>query len=162
MSSVGGIADNITANVDRPTLGNAVDVICFQYLCNIVSDLTGRSPIIAASRARGYDAMNTAGFLGSTRDSTIMCEKLNSVLGPEGTHLCLIHTITNKPNGGYTVELSECACSYGQTSIEPACSYTLGVIIGAVQAITNTRMQGRETECQSCGADTCIYEIDPV
>lgn len=162
MSAIGGLADNICDSVERTELGNEVNVICFQYLCHIVSDLAGRSPIIAASRARGYDAMEAAGFLGNTRDGAVMCENLNSVLGPEGTRLCLIHNVINKPNGGYTVELVECACSYGQTSIEPACSYTLGVIIGAIQALTGIKMRGYETECQACGADTCIYEIDPI
>ncbi|NOK63251.1 MAG: hypothetical protein GFH27_549325n41 [Chloroflexi bacterium AL-W] len=76
MSAMGDIADNITINIDRPTLGNTVDVVCFQYLCNIVSDLTGRSPIIAASRARGYDAMNAAGFLGITHDGLVRCERI--------------------------------------------------------------------------------------
>jgi predicted ArsR family transcriptional regulator len=156
------VTSEINTASDRPKLGQSVHLVCFQYFCAIVDRLTGHAPIITASRARGNDAVEEAGLLNFTKDSGVILEKLNEVFGEKGTRLCLIQSVTSKPNGGYTIHLTECACSYGQKAEEPACSYTLGVIIGAVQAITGVRMQGVETACQSCGADTCVYEIAPI
>ena len=156
------VTSEINTTFDRPKLGQSVHLVCFQYSCTIVNRLTGHAPIITASRARGNDAVEEHGLLNFTKDSGVMMEKLNGIFGEKGTRLCLIQSVTSKPNDGYTVKLTECACSYGQSAEELACSYTLGVIIGAVQAITGVRMHGTETACQSCGADTCVYQIDPI
>jgi predicted hydrocarbon binding protein len=38
----------------------------------------------------------------------------------------------------------------------------MGVFIGAIHALTGTRVKGTETQCCACGAAECIYQIDPV
>jgi predicted hydrocarbon binding protein len=44
---------------------------------------------------------------------------------------------------------------------EPMCVYTLGVFVGAVQAIVGRPMQGVELACQATGSPFCHYEIRP-
>lgn len=146
----------------RQILGPMMHTVCFQYLRLITEDVAGRAPIVAAGRKRGYDVMEQLGLLGSTQDSRQIQAKLDEVLGRKGTCLCLVQSVTVKPNGGYEVHITESACTAGQTSSAPLCAYTLGIFIGAIHALTGTRMNGYETECQAMGAPMCIYQIDPV
>jgi predicted hydrocarbon binding protein len=135
---------------------------CFQYLRLVTEEVAGRAPIVAAGRKRGYDVMEELGLLGSTKDGRELKNKLNEALGLKGTRLCLVESVTARPNGGYDVRITESACTAGQTSSEPLCAYTLGVFIGAVHALTGVRMNGYESECQAMGAPMCVYHIDPI
>ncbi|NTW03105.1 MAG: hypothetical protein HGA19_17800 [Oscillochloris sp.] len=150
------------ATNNRETLGPFMNAVCFQYLRINTEDVAGRVPIIAAGRKRGYDIVESLGLLGATSDADTIKSHLGSVLGIEGTRLCILNTISSLPNGSYEVRLTESACTAGQTSDEPMCAFTLGVFIGAIHAITGVRMSGHETECQACGAPECVYQITPV
>ncbi len=151
-----------SAAVNRPTLGPFMSLVCFQYLRLGTEDVADRAPVVAAGRQRGYDVIQQLGMVGSTSDPEVIQEKLDGALGLNGTRLCLIDSITTLPNGGYEVRLHEGACTAGQVSDTPHCAFTLGVFIGALHAITGTRMKGREIQCCACGADQCIYLIEPI
>jgi predicted hydrocarbon binding protein len=60
------------------------------------------------------------------------------------------------------VRISESACTAGQVSSHPHCAFTMGVFIGAIHALTGSRVKGTEIQCCAMGADQCIYQIDPV
>ena len=146
----------------RPTLGPFMSMICFQYLRLGTEEVADRAPIVASGRKRGFDLAEELGLLGSTQDPTIIRDKLNMALGVEGTRLCIVKSVTAKPEGGYEIQIVEGACTAGQTSSEPVCAFTLGVFVGAIHAITGVRMRGHETACCACGAQACVYQIDPV
>jgi V4R domain len=146
----------------RQELGPFMHMVCFQYLRTYTEEVTGRAPIVAAGRKRGYDVIEGLRLLGSTTDPELIRTQLNKSLGMEGTKLCLIQSISTKPNGGFEVRLTDGACTGGVTSDEPVCAFTLGVFVGAMHGITGVRMTGRETECQASGAPMCVYQIDPV
>lgn len=150
------------ATNDRPILGSFMSLLCFQYLRIVTEEVADRAPVVAAGRKRGYDLVESLGLLGSTHDPAVIREKLDTALGLKGTKLCLLHSVTAKPDGGYEVRITESACTAGQVSSQPHCAFTMGVFIGALHAITNERMTGRETQCCACGAAECIYQIDPV
>jgi predicted hydrocarbon binding protein len=150
------------ANNDRSTLGDFMSVTCFQYLRLVSEEITGRAPIVAAGRKRGYDVIEELGLLGSANDGDDVRVKLDSVLGAQGTRLCIVQSVTAKPNGGYEVRIVEGACTANQKAPEPVCAYTLGVFVGAIHALTGRRMNGAETECSACGATACVYQIDPI
>lgn len=150
------------ATTMRPTLGDFMSLVCFQYLRMITEEVADRAPIIAAGRKRGYDLVEQLGLLGSAHDGAVISEKLGAALGAEGTRLCLIQSITALPEGGYQVRITESACTAGQRSSEPICAFTLGVFIGAIHGITGIPVRGREVQCGACGADACVYEIVPV
>jgi hypothetical protein len=139
-----------------------MSLVCFQYLRVGTEEVADRAPIVASGRQRGYDLIEGLGLLGTTTDSEAIRAKLDEALGLNGTRLCLVHAVQLKPNGGYEVRISEGACTAGQVSSRPHCAFTMGVFIGAIQALTNTRVKGVETECCACGAPQCIYQIDPV
>ena len=146
----------------RPTLGPFMNVVCFQYLRTGTEEVADRAPIVAAGRKRGYDVVESLGLLGSTTDPKVIQKKFDEVLGINGTKLCLIQDVVAKPNGGYELHIAESADTAGATASDPVCAFTMGVFIGAIHAITGTRMQGHETQCSATGAKECIYQIDPV
>ncbi len=150
------------ATNDRPTLGNFMSLTCFQYLRVGTEEVAERAPIVAAGRKRGYDVIESLGLIGSTQDAALIRDQLDAALGIKGTKLCIVESVIAKPNGGYEVRISEGACTAGQTASQPHCAFTMGVFIGAFQAITGARVNGYETECCACGAAACIYQIDPV
>ena len=150
------------ATNERPTLGGFMSLTCFQYLRNGTEDVADRPPIIASGRKRGFDVVEGLGLLSSSQDGAAIRERLDAAFGVNGTKLCIVKSVTRKPNGGYEVRITEGACTAGQTSSEPLCAFTMGVFIGAIHAITGARMNGHETECCACGAAECVYQIDPV
>ncbi len=95
-------------------------------------------------------------MLGQTQDAALIYTTLTTALGADGTRLCLIKSITAKDDNGYEVRLSEGACTAGQTATGPICAFTLGVFIGAISAITGTRMYGTEIACCATGSPMCI------
>ncbi len=146
----------------RPSLGSYMSLVCFQYLRLGTEDVAGRAPIVASGRQRGQDVIEQIGMLGQASDPSIIKARLSEVLGEQGTRLCVIKSIVANTDGSYEVQISEAACSAGQTASEPICTFTLGVFIGAISALTGKRMIGRETACCACGADTCVYQIEPI
>ena len=150
------------ADLERPTLGQFMSMVCFQYLRVGTEEVADRAPVVAAGRQRGYDLVEGLGLLGTTQDAEAIRAKLDQALGLEGTRLCLVKAITPKPNGGYEVRITEGACTAGQTTSKPHCAFTMGVFIGAIHALTNRRVNGVETECCACGAPECVYQIDPI
>ena len=150
------------ASIERPTLGPFMSLVCFQYRRIGTEEVADRAPVVASGRQRGYDLVEELGLLGSTQDGESIRAKLDEALGVNGTRLCLVKSIQRKPDGGYEVRISEGACTAGQVSSQPHCASTMGVFIGAIHALTGARVKGVETQCCACGADECIYQIDPV
>lgn len=147
---------------DRPTLGGYMSLICFQYLRVGTEDVADRAPIVASGRKRGYDLVESLGLLGSTTNDEEIRTKLDEALGVNGTRLCLVKGVQSRDGGGYEVRISEGACTAGQVSSQPHCAFTMGVFIGAIHALTGTRVNGVETECCASGSPECVYHIDPV
>jgi hypothetical protein len=146
----------------RPTLGPYMHGLCFQYLRTFTEDLSGRAPILASGRKRGYDVAVTNGWLGSDMDPDKFAEELGAVLGMEGTRLCLVKSITATPQGGYEVRITEGACTAGVTSDVPHCAFTLGVFVGACSAVKGEALIGVETDCSAMNGEECVYLINPL
>jgi hypothetical protein len=139
-----------------------MSLLCFQYLRVGTEEVADRAPVVASGRQRGYDLVEGLGLLGSTTDNETIRVQLNEALGVNGTRLCLVNSIQTKPSGGYEVRISEGACTAGQVSSQPHCAFTMGVFIGAIHALTGSRMNGVEIACCACGADECVYQIEPI
>ncbi len=146
----------------RPILGDFMSLTCFHFLRVGAEDIAGRVPIVAAGRERGSNVAEELGLAGATKDPAVICEKLKTALGAEGTRLCIVEAVTAKPNGGYEVRISEGACTAGVVDSEPHCAYTMGVFVGALSTITGQRLKGSETECSAMGGPHCVYQIDPI
>lgn len=145
----------------RPTLGPMVSATCLQQLRMYTEDLAGRGPVLGAGRLRGRAVIADLGLEGSQLDDDKLLSVFVETFGINGTRLCLVTGVSSDDSGAYVVQLVEGACTHQQQTTEPMCAYTLGVFIGALQAITGTVMQGRETSCQAVGDLTCTYLIRP-
>ncbi len=151
-----------TKTTARPTLGDYMSLICFHYLRQGTEDIAGRAAIVAAGRNRGSDLCESLGLNGATSDGAVMTEKLYDALGEAGTRLCLVDSVTQQPDGSYEVHIHEGACTAGVQSAVPYCAFTMGVFVGAISAMTNTRMLGREQTCEAMNGKECVYLIEPV
>lgn len=149
------------ADATRATLGSFMSLTCFQYLRVVAEETAGRALIIAAGRKRGQDLAEALGLAGTNHDPAVIQAKLDAALGADGTKLCLVKSITARPNGGFEVRVSEAACVAGVTATEPHCAFTMGVFIGAISSMTGQRMMGHETECCAMGHAECVYQIEP-
>jgi hypothetical protein len=136
--------------INRPTLGPFMSVICFRYLNDDAEELAGRALIVDAGRHRGRDVIEELGLMGSHESAEALQKQLDDTLGVNGTRLCIIKSVTEKDDGGFEVHADECA--------SPA--YTMGVLIGAISAITGQTMLGKEFAQDGGGSHT--YHIDPL
>lgn len=144
---------------DRPTLGPMVAALCLQQLRLYTEDLAGRGPILGAGRLRGQAVIDERGLRNTVQDDASLTRLFLDVFGIDGTRLCIVDSVVSDDEGGYQVTVVEGACTYMATTDEPMCVYTLGVFVGAVQAITGRPYQGLETTCQAMGDPACTYEI---
>jgi predicted hydrocarbon binding protein len=145
----------------RPTLGPMVSATCLQQLRIYTEDIAGRGPVLGAGRLRGRGVIADLGLEGSGLDDEKLLSLFVDTFGVNGTRLCLVTDVSSDDSGTYVVKLVEGACTHQQQTTEPLCAYTLGVFIGAVQAVTGVVMQGSETTCQAMGDPTCTYLIRP-
>ncbi|KAB8332306.1 hypothetical protein SD80_019555 [Scytonema tolypothrichoides VB-61278] len=127
----------------RPTLGPMMSLTCFQYLRIGAEEVAERAPVVAAGRKRGAELVDQLGLRGNTTDGAKITSLLDAALGVNGTRLCLITSITETADGGYEVRLTEGACTAGQSSDTPLCAFTLGVFVGAIQALSGRVLRGR-------------------
>jgi len=134
--------------INRPTLGSFMSVVCFRYLNDDAQELAGPAVIIDAGRQHGHDLIEALGMMGSHQTSHEIHKELNDALGTNGTRLCLIKSMQER-DGMYEVVVTEYPCL----------SYTMGVLIGAIGTITSTRMHGKVIS-ESNGE--CLYCIEPV
>lgn len=137
--------------IHRPTLGPFMSVVCFRYLHDDAIDLAGEALIIDAGRQRGHDVIAEQGLAntGNNHTADTLYQELTKALGPDGTRLCLIKSVEAK-DGGFEIKATECASHI----------YTLGVLIGAISAMSGKTMIGKQHE----GADAHerIYNIEPL
>lgn len=149
-----------TGTNGRSELGPFVAAECLQLMRLHVEDMVGRGPLLGAGRMRGAGLIDTLGFRGSQPSIDVAAKQIAEALGPDGTKLALVDDITEE-NGVYTVTIHEGACSFNRQSDEPMCTYTLGVFVGAIGAMIDQTMSGKEIACQAMGDDHCVYKIQP-
>jgi len=145
----------------RPTLGPMVSATCLQQLRIYTEDLAGRGPVLGAGRLRGRGVIAQLGLDGSRLDDDKLLALFADAFGINGTRLCVVTDVRSDGAGGYVVQLIEGACTHQLQTTEPMCVYTLGVFVGALQAVTGVPMQGTETTCEAAGDPVCTYVIRP-
>ncbi len=145
----------------RPTLGPMVSATCLQQLRIYTEDLAGRGPVLGAGRLRGRGVIADLGLEGSQLDDEKLLSLFVETFGINGTRLCLVTAVSSDESGVYVVKLIEGACTHQQQTTEPMCVYTLGVFVGALQAVTGVVLQGVETTCEAMGDPACTYVIRP-
>jgi hypothetical protein len=142
------LKDNV--KIERPILGEFMNVICFRYLGADAEELAGRALVVDAGRQRGQDVIEELGLQNSHTSADALQKQLDDVLGLNGTRLCIIDKVVATETGGFEVHTNECACNV----------YSQGVLIGAISSITGKTMLGKEVG--ETGTNGHIYSIEPL
>ncbi len=146
------------SEVVRPELGSYMSAECFRYLRIYAEETAGRGLIVQAGKQRGLSLSDALKGI-SADDTAKITHTLNSILGKDGTRLCIVEEVSTTSEG-YQVRISESACSVGMKTATPNCAFTMGVFVGALELISQKRMTVVETECVATGHSHCVYKLD--
>lgn len=147
----------------RSELGDFVSIICFQAaIIGMEEELGEKTTAIAltaAGRNRGKNFAEKLGLTGISADWDLITDQICSALGVNGTKLVKINKIV-EGDGVIKVFTSEALCSVSEPEGSfRKCTYTLGVIWGALEEITQKRLKGIHTESVLRGADYDVFEF---
>ncbi|NMG06121.1 hypothetical protein DP117_04260 [Brasilonema sp. UFV-L1] len=136
----------------RPELGDFSSIIFLKAIIIGLEEALGHKTagiaMLSAGRNQGRNFAQNLDLVGNQAIWSVedIKEKMNLVLGKQGTRLCIIDKIELKENV-YKVHTKETFCSAGEAQGSPRiCIYTLGVIQGFLEAVLNKRFQGKQIE----------------
>ena len=139
-----------TAQRLRPELGDFSSIVCFKAVVVGVEEALGAKAatiaLIAAGRARGKEIAAQFNLTANSMSLPAAASPLNSILGKEGTCLCIVDQIIED---GETIKVfcRETVCSAGEAEgSDRQLSYTLGVIQGVLEQMTEKRLRGKQVE----------------
>lgn len=152
------------ANKLRPELGDFVSIVGFRALLNglqeAVGDKTASVVAIAAGRARGKELADNFGLTGTEPELDKVTFALQEALGLNGTRFCLLDKIEAMDNG-YRVYCRETIGSAGEPQgSSGTLTYTLGSIQGALEAMMNKRLRGKQVESVLRGGSHDVLEFE--
>lgn len=134
----------------RPELGDFSSIICFKAVVVGVEEALGAKAaaiaLIAAGRARGKEVATQFHLTTNSISLPAAAPLLNSILGKEGTCLCIIDQIVED---GEIIKVfcRETVCSAGEAEgSDRKLSYTLGAIQGVLEQMTGRRLRGKQVE----------------
>ncbi|MBD2088784.1 hypothetical protein H6F67_02765 [Microcoleus sp. FACHB-1515] len=155
---------SISATNIRSELGDFSSIVCFKAVVVGVEEALGEKAaaiaLIAAGRARGKQVAIQLGLAERNISLAEMAPILNSVLGKEGTRLCIIDRIVEDEI--IKVFCRETICSAGEEEGSSRClTYTLGAIQGVLEQLTGKRLRGKQIESVVRGSthDVLAYEV---
>ncbi|WP_315788326.1 hydrocarbon-binding protein [Fischerella sp. JS2] len=148
----------------RPTLGDFSSIICFKAAITGMEEALGEKAtaiaLTAAGRYRGKTLAQELNLANSSMSLEELADKLNHVLGKDGTCLCIVEKIFQENNEVIKVNTSETLCSAGEPQgSQRKCTYTLGAIWGVLEQTFNQRLQGKHTESVLRGGKYDVFEF---
>jgi len=150
--------------VVRERLGNFSSVVCLKAIITGMEDLLGVQAtaisLTSAGRARGKVVFSELG-VGKTESMELLSERLDAALGEQGTRLCSISGI-ERDGDILHVRASETVCSAGEVpGSDRKCTYTLGVVWGALEQVLDRRLRGTHTESVLRGGTHDVFRFEP-
>ncbi len=103
--------------------------------------------LIAAGRNQGKKLAQEVSLIDNSTSWSLdeIREKINQVLGKEGSRLFIIDKLENEGEV-YKVYTKETFCSSGEVEgSSRKCTYSLGIIQGFLEAVMAKRLQGKQT-----------------
>ena len=148
----------------RPELGDFSSIVCFKAVVvgmeEALGEKTAAVALKAAGRKRGKNLVQSLGLAGSTADLSVVAASLNDAIGAKGTRLCAVDKI-EQDGSVLRVYTRETVCSAGEPDgSKRECTFTLGAIHGAVEAVTGRKLKGKHTGSVLRGATHDIFEFD--
>ena len=147
----------------RPVLGNFSSIVCFKAVVLGVEDTLGeqaaRVVLCAAGRKRGKDLVESLGLGGNDVAPCDAAEMLKAALGVDGTRLCTIEGI-EEIGPVIRVRVSDTVCMAGEPiGTTRTCSFTLGAVHGALEALTGRKLRGKHIASRWRGDADDIFEF---
>ncbi|WP_027483675.1 hypothetical protein [Deinococcus pimensis] len=155
-----------TLTQTRPTLGDFSSVVCFKAVITGVEDTLGTDGaavvFIRAGKVRGHTVATDLGVAGSNPAVEQIAGILDGAVGENGTRLCAV--VKSYQDGeNIVVETQDTVCSAGEEQgSERRCTFTLGAVWGAVEAITGRTFLGEQTESVLRGGQSDKFVFSPL
>ncbi|HEY9623415.1 MAG TPA: hypothetical protein V6C78_23865 [Crinalium sp.] len=153
------------ANGLRTELGDFSSIVCFKAIVTGTEDALGEKAaaiaLMAAGRSRGKQVAQQLGLTGKSITFEEMVPLLQSVLGKDGTRLCIVDKIA-AIGDSIQVHCRETICSSGEPQGSPRqLTFTLGVVQGVLEQVTGKRLRGKQTESVLRGSshDVITFEV---
>jgi hypothetical protein len=127
-----------------------MSLICFKAAIVGVEDTLGEDGaavvFIRAGKVRGTTVAEQTGLAGTKPSLETLVKTLDGVFGKSGTQLCRI--VGASTNGEtIVIDTQETVCSAGEAvGSSRKCTYTLGAVWGALEAVMGRTYLGEHTE----------------
>ena len=150
----------------REQLGEFSSVVCFKAVIVGVEDTLGEDGAAVvftrAGKVRGQQLVASLGLTGTNIPVAELAATLDAALGLNGTRLC---SVVKAEQDGDTVviDTQETVCSAGeQSGSTRKCTFTLGAIWGALEAVSGKRYLGEHTESVLRGGSSDKFVFSPM
>lgn len=155
-----------TKTLLRNELGDFSSIVCFKAVITGVEDTLGPDGaavvFIRAGKVRGHNLANDLGVAGSKVPIENLAEMLNSAIGKDGTCLTGVHSATQEGDK-IIVNCFDTVCSSGELEgSDRQCTFTLGAVWGAVEAVMGEIYLGEQTSSVLRGGEFDRFEFTPL
>lgn len=149
----------------RPQLGDFSSIVCFKALIVGVEDTLGPDGaavvFIRAGKVRGRNLANDLGVAGQNVPVEQLAPLLNAAIGKDGTCLAAV-TRSYREGENIVIETQDTVCLAGEAlGSERRCTFTLGAVWGALEAITGEMFTGEHTESVLRGGSAEKFVFSP-
>jgi predicted hydrocarbon binding protein len=118
--------------------------------------------LVAAGLARGKKLAETLGLTNQSLSLDEIASKIAFAIGKDGTRLLILDKI-EQVGEGYKAYTRETVCSAGEApGSDRKCTFTLGAVQGALEAVTGKRFRGQQTESVLRGGNHDVFEYAPI
>lgn len=147
----------------RPELGDFSSIVCFKAVVVGVEEALGkpaaRVALLSAGRKRGKNLVADLGLTGKGEDLQEAGKMISAALGPDGTRLCNVMGI-EESGDTIKVTVSDTVCMAGEPDgTDRVCTFTLGAVHGALEALTGRKLKAKHTESRWRGDPEDIFEF---
>ncbi|GAA5514004.1 hypothetical protein Dcar01_02753 [Deinococcus carri] len=150
----------------RPTLGDFNSIVCFKAVIVGVEDTLGTDGAAVvftrAGKVRGRDLVQSLGLTGSNVPVEQVAPLLNAAIGRDGTCLAAV-TRSYREGENIVIEMQDTVCLAGEAlGSDRKCTFTLGAVWGALEAITGEIYLGEHTESVLRGGTSEKFVFSPL
>lgn len=150
----------------RSELGDFSSIVCFKAVVVGMEEALGVKTaavaLKAAGRKRGKNLVKSLGLEGASSDMDAVAKALDAAVGKEGTRLCAVDRI-EQDGDIIRVYTRETVCSAGEVQgADRECTFTLGAIHGAIEAVTGRKLKGKQIGSVLRGSTHDIFEFDNI
>lgn len=150
----------------RPELGEFSSIVCFKAVITGVEDTLGPDGAAVvftrAGKVHGHDLVTSLGLTGANLPIDQLAQALNSAIGKDGTRLCAVKgAFIDGEN--VVIDTDETVCSAGEEQgSSRQCTFTLGAVWGALEAVTGRMFLGSQTDSVLRGGQTDRFVLEPL